>query len=711
MISNDGSRILYDDPNDTYDDGEPKKESRRSLVKEIQKKIKSAKDHHNKAFKRMRRDQELVHKGTSKTAYMDGKKYVANIVQRHVQQRVSSLYAKNPKASFKRRKRMDFAVWDETVETLQEAVQSYVTSITSGIQPDMSAVQIIQDYENGMERRRLLDRLGKTIVALFEYYTDEQEPSFKMQMKQMVRRAIVTGVGYIKIDFQRSMKRNPSVQMHIENLQTKLGKIKQITDDLSKEDMDPDDPEAHQLELMLQELEQAPMDLDQEGVVFAFPYSTDLIIDPECSQLQGFIGANWIAEEHFFEPSEVEQIWDLDLKDKKFMGYSKNKASAVRNGGPAYSVTDKMNTKARCCVWEYYDKTTGLRYFVMDGYPNFLEEPGSPNVVIERFFPYYSLVFNAIEDEKELYPPSDVHLIKPMQDDHNFAREGLREHRRAARPKYVTPAGVFDQSDIDKLSTHQPHHVATIKGMQKGQKAADFISLVPSANIDTNLYITNHLMDDIQIVVGAQEANFGAVSNATATETSIAEGSRVSSLQSNIDDLDDLLSAVARDSGQVMMKELSSETVLEIVGPGAEWPEFTNDQIEKEITLKIEAGSSGRPNKAAELANIERVLPYLIQIPGIKPVWLAKEILRRMDDRLDMVDAIEAGVPSIQALNSIATDQQSQALGSNSGTGGAQVASGSSPASQGQNGGNNQSNPRETQPGPQAGFPSPSEQV
>ena len=669
----------------------PEKESTRQLVKDIVAKVKKGRDHHKDAFKRMRQDQELVHQGTSKTQYMNGKKYVANIVQRHVQQRVSSLYAKNPKASYQRRKKRDFAVWDEKVQSLQGAVAQLQQGIL-----DPNAIAMLTDYEKGMQRRRMLDGLGETLVGLFQYFTDEQVPSFKLMMKQCVRRGVVTGVGYLKLDFQRSMIRNPSTQMHIDSLQEKLDKIRVLTEDITEGDIDADSGEARQLELMIQSLMNEDLVVDQEGVIFGFPQSTALIIDPNCIQLQGFIGANWVAEEHFFDPKEVEEIFNVDLKDAKYTKYAKNRANEARGGGPSYSDT-RSTKEPQCCVWEYYDRTTGLRYYVMDGYADFLEEPDSPNVDLERFFPYYSLVFNAIENEKELFPPSDVRLLKPMQDDHNFAREGLREHRKAARPKYVIPKNSMEETDIVALRTHQPHHVAQIKGLQPGQKASDFISQVPTAAIDPNLYITTHLLDDIQIVIGSQEANLGSVSKATATETSVAENARMTSIQSNIDDLDDFLSDLARDSGQVMLVEMDSESVISIVGPGAIWPELSAEEIKKEVNLKIEAGSSGRPNKAADLANMERVLPYIIQIPGIDPTWLAKELLRRLDDRLDITDAVASGLPSITALNGM--------VGAGAGNPGEETGSGAAPASQGAQGGNNQKQPQQGTPGPQPGFP------
>ena len=54
----------------------------------------------------------------------------------------------------------------------------------------------------------------------------------------------------------------------------------------------------------------------------------------------------------------------------------------------------------------------------------------------------------------------------------------------------------------------------------------------------------------------------------------------------------------------------------------------------EEVFLEIEAGSTGKPNRAAELTNIERIMPFLLQIPGMDPKWLAKELLKRLDDKL-----------------------------------------------------------------------------
>ena len=69
--------------------------------------------------------------------------------------------------------------------------------------------------------------------------------------------------------------------------------------------------------------------------------------------------------------------------------------------------------------------------------------------------------------------------------------------------------------------------------------------------------------------------------------------------------------------------------------------------------LDIEAGSSGRPDQARELQNFERLAPILMQIPGIAPNFLAKEAISRMDDSIDLEDAIADGQPSIMAQNAV----------------------------------------------------------
>jgi hypothetical protein len=103
-----------------------------------------------------------------------------------------------------------------------------------------------------------------------------------------------------------------------------------------------------------------------------------------------------------------------------------------------------------------------------------------------------------------------------------------------------------------------------------------------------------------------------------------------------------------------LLVEMEVASVQNIVGQGAVWPQMSRQQVAQEVLLEIEAGSMGRPNAAAEIANAQRIYPLLIQIPGIDPEYLARDLLRRLDDRLDLTQAFKSELPSIVAMNSMA---------------------------------------------------------
>lgn len=103
----------------------------------------------------------------------------------------------------------------------------------------------------------------------------------------------------------------------------------------------------------------------------------------------------------------------------------------------------------------------------------------------------------------------------------------------------------------------------------------------------------------------------------------------------------------------------------------------------------------GRPNQAQEIANAQRLYPLLIQLPGIDPEFLAKDVLRRLDDRLDLTEAFKSALPSIVAMNGMA-----QGGGAAGQAGPTMPGAGAGPgAAQGPNGGANAPSPGGPAPG------------
>lgn len=622
--------------------------SRSQLVKQWQDKVQNAKAFWRPAFDRMREDMKFAAGLQWPDQIPNDDRYVANIVLRHIQQRVAVVYGKNPKVVARRRARLDNTVWDGTFQSLQQSLE------TLSMNPmDMQAMAVLMDAANVAAQQKMMDKVGKTLEMVYDYNIDEQVIPFKDAMKGTVRRALTTGVGYVKIGFQRAMQRRPEIERQIADINERLATLERLSADLADGETQPDAPEQEQMRLLLQQLESEPQQIVREGLVFDYPDSTAIIPDPKCKQLRNFVGCGWVAEEFMLTAEDIQEVYGVDVK----AGGAANtyqQLNDFQEATPEFLSSTAPSNRHRSglyCLWEIYNRKDGLVYVVCDGYPDFLMEPAAPETFLERFWPWFAFTTNDVYNPNSIMPISDVRLMRDMQLEFNRARQGLREHRRANRPKIAVPQGLLDDEDKDKLMTHPANAVVELNALQPGQKIDDVLQPIKMPAIDPALYDVSVTFEDILRVVGAQEANLGGTSGSTATESSIAESSRMSAVSSTIDDLDELLTQMARAGGQILMEKVTPETVQEIVGPGAVWPELTRDQIVKEIYLEVQAASTGRPNKEAEVQNASRLMPILMQIPGINPEWLARELIRRMDDRLDINEAFSAGIPSIQALN------------------------------------------------------------
>jgi hypothetical protein len=646
---------------------------RKELVSNWASKIKRAKKYWQPVFDRMKADQDFA-AGYQWSKEEKDDRYVANLTMRIISQRVAFFYAKNPKFDAKRRQRIMNTVWDgdqSTLMALQQAAAQISQQVAMGAMDPMQAqmaqqqaMPIIEDAARVKQQEEQLGKIGKTLELLFRANVEQATHDFKAMMKMTVRRASTTGVGYVKVGFERVMQKKPDIEQRVADISNRLSTLERISADLHDDQTDENGPEAEQLRLMLNDLKSQMQVVVREGLTFDYPMSTSIIPDPKLISLREFLGADWCAEEYILSPNDVKEIYEVDV-GKSYNAYKgvDDSVTVTSRGGFVVLQDKTSKTEMRegadgrsCCVWEVYNRKDGLVYTLCDGFPDFLREPASPEVYTDRFWPWWPLTLNEVDHETQVFPPSDVKLIRDMQMDYNRGRQGIREHRRAARPKTVVAAGMVDQEDLEKLSNHPDNAIIELNGLQPGQKVEDLLQAFRGPPIDPNLYEVEQTFTDMMRVSGIQDANIGSTGgDPSATQSNIAEASRATAMGSNIDDIDDLLTGIARTGSQILLQECSVDTVKRIVGEGAVWPDMSRQQISDEIWLQIEAGSTGRPNQAQEIANAERLFPLLLQIPGIKPEWLAKELIKRLDDKLDITNAFQSMLPSIIAMNGMAS--------------------------------------------------------
>lgn len=710
MAVGEGDTALDRDP--------PQVEERRAaLVTAWNDRVKQAKSFWAGDWKRMREDMDFAY-GLQWSNSPDDARYKANITLRVVQQKTAFLYAKNPRAVARKRERIDNTVWDGTQSQLQALQQSAMAAMSGGLGQPMGGappapgtppgmanpmtnpmvggamqqgMAIMMDAGKVREEHAQIDRIAKTLELLYDYNVKEQTHPFKQMMKMVVRRTITTGVGFVKIGFQRLMQQRPEIEARISDASQRLATLERLSADIADNEIEVNSAEAEQLRILLEDLQQQVQFVAREGLIFDFPGSMQIIPDPKTIHLREFLGSDWVAQEFILSAAEVQEIYKVDV-GKNYTAYSRadggkdigQRVTELLEGARPGTNTESK-TKSACCVWEIYSKSDGMVYVLCDGYPDFLREPAQPEVMIDRFYPWFALTFNECENEDHIYPPSDVRLMRDMQLEYNRSREGLREHRIAARPKTLVSSGMLDAEDMEKLENHPNNAILEINGLQPGQDVKTVLQPWQGPGIDPNLYEINPIYEDVQRTTGLQEANIGGNSAGTATESQISEASRQTSMGSNIDDIDDMLSQLAKAGGQILLQEVSAETAKRIVGAGAVWPELTRQEVSDEIYLEIEAGSTGRPNKAQEIANAERLFPLLFQLPNIDPEFLAKELIKRLDDRLDLTEAFKSMLPSIVAMNAM---RNPTAGGAGLGPGAAQGPAGASnaPAAPGQPG-------------------------
>ena len=669
--------------------------ARRSVAK-WQKKIIAAKKYFKKDFDRMREDMLIAKQGGSND-WVNSGNYTVPITNRYINQSVAGLYAKNPTAVVEKRKTLDYALWDGKPDTAMAALQAVM-------QGDVSQVEIVNDIEQGRQRHEMMTKIIKTLELLFDYYSNEQKPRLKPLMKSFVRRVKTCSVGYLMLGFQREYgELSPDESAELADSRNKLAELQRRVDDFTDDIYNGTtrEEEMFELQTLIADLEDVQNKILREGPKFMFPGSTEIIVDPCCKQLMGFIGAGWIAREFYKTSDQVQKLYKVDI-GKSFTPHNENgKGEMAEYHRRADSDDDQIKNGDRetgmVCVWEVYNKDLEQTFTICDGYPGFLVSPKQPDYYMEGFWPVFALTFNDVEQEDGLYPFSDVHQLKHVQAEYNRSREYRRLHREANKPKYASIKGRLTDADKEKLSNAPSQAVIEFESMGQGERIGDLVQRFESVPIDPALYETNSEMEDVLRIVGAQEADLGGVSGATATESSIAQGSHATSLASNVDDLDEFLTDVFAALGQLLIMELSAETVKEIVGQGAVWPEMDRETVMKQLNFKVRAGSSGRPNQAAQLANMERGMPYMLQLPGINPHPLAQRYAELLE--IDFEDIVVEGLPSIQAMNA-QLGRMTQGVGT-----------ANDPNAQGDQGAMNQTSTQTNEPGAQPSFQQPIDNI
>jgi hypothetical protein len=184
--------------------------------------------------------------------------------------------------------------------------------------PDPAAVEqaaaIVQDAQMVKATIDQLNKIGKTLEMLYNYEIAEQQQPFKSMMKMTCRRALTSGVGWVKLGFQRVMQPSPDKDSRIADMQQQLDLIQRISGDIADGETQIDSAEAEELRLTIASIQGEQEIVVREGLMFSWPKPTAVIPDPRTTQLRDFLGAGWVCEEYCLTPNEVQETYGVDVR-------------------------------------------------------------------------------------------------------------------------------------------------------------------------------------------------------------------------------------------------------------------------------------------------------------------------------------------------------------------------------------------------------------
>jgi hypothetical protein len=640
-------KSVRDDKGDQHPDD---KESMRLAVKQWQKKVKAAEERQRVPFGEMRQSMKFAAgyqwPGQKKLA---DPRYKANWTLRMVNAKVASLYAKNPTASYERRKRLDFALYDGKLENLIPVLQKASMNPMGLMGLQVQEKALIGDYMHGMQTREMIDKVGKTLEVLFQYQLDEQdeeEGDFKLQMKQLTRRVIIAKVGYVRVSFVRDKDALVTSSGLGNTTTTRALQIQHITDKVEEGELTRTSTQVEDLTRLAQGLGGLMNDKkgafgENERIVYDCLPSTSVLVDPNCKALKGFIGAKWIAIKYVLTVNDANAVFEAKIKSgskDEGTGSKSNKASMDPRAGVPEKGEETVN------VYEILDKNTRTHFFIADGHPDYLAEPEYLEPNVRGFWPVGAVTFNDVEADvcggQTPFPPSDVELVMDAQKETNRSREELKKHRKANAPSWLATRGLLSEDDKDAINNGDSHDLIELQNVPQGMKNSDVFTPKPQVPINPVVYDTSPQMQDAQLTTGNPQESLGGANGKTATGDQINEQNRMTVTSSNIDDMDDLLTWIARVSGEMMIQGFSMQTVQRIAGPGGVMPQMPEDRqmFLAAVVLTTKAASSGRPNKALDIRNWQMVAPILQQA-GANPQFMVRKTLDIVDSNINVEEA------------------------------------------------------------------------
>ncbi len=510
--------------------------------------------------------------------------------------------------------------------------------------PQLSVTPHPQVVNEGTD---LIRRFSRTCENLLNRQISEAK--MKRRGKQMVRATKTGMIAWVKAIFQQEDKTDPIMTQRLDDAQDNIRRAKALGEEIEKGPSSQDNVKKDEFKRLVDSVNSESEVFKFQGWVFETVPPTDLLLPFHSIQnFEDYAEAPWMAQ----------RVWMSkdDFRSRFGFNPSSDNLSTMDH---TYSgkQAEMKNERKTVEVWEIWNRIDKHVYTITEGTKRFLREPYIPDVLGKRFFPFFGLQLDSLDEN--FWGTCTVELLQELQDELNDTRTKFKEMRSKIRPFSLVRKGRFDEEELTRMQDPDINELIEVYGTE-GQPLSNDFAPGPNILVDPSLGDTSFIKEDWDQITQGGEAPSGFIRRSkTATEANqLLQGVQERASTDN-DGIDEMFTEIGEYMLEIDMQLMTPEQVEEIAGTGSIWPQFDKEKIFRRVFVNVRAGSSGKPNKAQEQENwirffpeISNVLEKISQLRAAGQNDLAdslmklqQEGLRRFDETLDIREFFPGSEP------------------------------------------------------------------